>query len=107
MGAALLLGAIMGYVVCGGAHHVYFLANRVFYFAYRWLPSKPQVRFIGEAPASSPTLKTPTTITALGKSYPTAHKSKINNTCAQHSGSSILRILKINLAHYILARHHC
>lgn len=27
VGAALLLGAIIGYVVCGGAHHVYFLAN--------------------------------------------------------------------------------
>ena len=29
-------GAIMGCVVCWGAHHVYFLANRVFYFAYCW-----------------------------------------------------------------------
>ena len=66
-----------------------------------------QVCFIGEAPVPSPTPKTPTTITTLGKSYPTAHKSKINNTCAQHLGSSILRILKINLAYYILARHHC
>jgi len=70
-------------------------------------PSKPQVCFIGEVPVPSPTPKTPTTITVLGKSYPTAHKSKINNTCAQHLGSSILRILKINLAHHILARHHC
>lgn len=36
VGAALLLGAIMGCVVCWGAHHVYFLANQVFYLAYRW-----------------------------------------------------------------------
>lgn len=110
VGAALLLGAIMGRVVSWEPHHVYFLANRVFYLAYRWLPSKPhkpQVCFIGEVPAISPTLKMLTTMIALGKRYPATHKSKINNTCAQYSGSSILRILKINLAHYILARHHC